>query len=66
MPFRLAAAGSSASEDLVEVVRVVVADQEDRLTRQVRAEEYVVESLPVDDGLALTDVLGRVGVEIIA
>ena len=66
MPFRLAAAGSSASEDLVEVVRVVVADQEDRLTRQIRAEEYVVEMLPVDDGLALIDAFGGIRIEIIA
>ena len=53
MPLRLAAAGGSASEDLVEVVCVVVANEEDRFTRQISTEKRVVEFFPVADGLTL-------------
>ena len=45
---------------------VVVADKEDRHTREIGAEERVVEVLPVHDGLALIDVLGGIRIEIIA
>ena len=66
MPDRLTVAGSSACEYLVDIVGVVVADKEDRHTREIGAEERVVEVLPVHDGLALIDVLGGIRIEIIA
>ena len=45
MPDRLTVAGSSACEYLVDIVGVVVADKEDRHTREIGAEERVVEVL---------------------